>query len=138
METRATTTMPSDQPTDDAPALAIESISAVTLSTSDVRASIAFYSSLGFVKLHGGEDELLTSFRVGNGFLNLMRTDDRGRSGTWGRVIIYVSNVDAMYKRCVDQGWQPSSEPADAPWGERYFHIRDPAGHEISFARPIA
>ncbi|MGH8701888.1 MAG: VOC family protein, partial [Burkholderiales bacterium] len=27
--------------------------------------------------------------------------------------------------------------PADAPWGERYFHISDPDGHELSFARPL-
>ena len=25
--------------------------------------------------------------------------------------------------------------PADAPWGERYFHVLDPDGHELSFAR---
>jgi uncharacterized glyoxalase superfamily protein PhnB len=30
------------------------------------------------------------------------------------------------------------TEPADAPWGERYFHVRDPDGHELSFARPLA
>ena len=28
--------------------------------------------------------------------------------------------------------------PSDAPWGERYFHVRDPSGHEISFARLLA
>jgi uncharacterized glyoxalase superfamily protein PhnB len=27
--------------------------------------------------------------------------------------------------------------PSDAPWGERYFHIRDPDGHELSFARRL-
>ncbi|MHC4164482.1 MAG: VOC family protein, partial [Planctomycetota bacterium] len=27
--------------------------------------------------------------------------------------------------------------PADAEWGERYFHITDPDGHELSFARPL-
>jgi len=27
--------------------------------------------------------------------------------------------------------------PADAPWGERYFHILDPDGHELSFARRL-
>jgi uncharacterized glyoxalase superfamily protein PhnB len=25
----------------------------------------------------------------------------------------------------------------DESWGERYFHIVDPDGHELSFARPI-
>jgi catechol 2,3-dioxygenase-like lactoylglutathione lyase family enzyme len=27
--------------------------------------------------------------------------------------------------------------PRDASWGERYFHMSDPEGHELSFARPI-
>jgi len=27
--------------------------------------------------------------------------------------------------------------PRDASWGERYFHMPDPDGHELSFARPI-
>jgi uncharacterized glyoxalase superfamily protein PhnB len=27
--------------------------------------------------------------------------------------------------------------PSDAPWGERYFHVTDPDGHELSFARPL-
>jgi hypothetical protein len=25
----------------------------------------------------------------------------------------------------------------DAPWGERYFHICEPDGYELSFAKPI-
>jgi hypothetical protein len=24
--------------------------------------------------------------------------------------------------------------PQDAPWGERFFHVTDPDGHELSFA----
>jgi hypothetical protein len=35
-------------------------------------------------------------------------------------------------------GFIPETSPADAPWGERYFHIHDPDGHELSFARPLA
>jgi uncharacterized glyoxalase superfamily protein PhnB len=27
--------------------------------------------------------------------------------------------------------------PQDASWGERYFHMADPDGHELSFARPF-
>ena len=26
----------------------------------------------------------------------------------------------------------------DAEWGEHYFHIADPDGHELSFAKPLA
>jgi hypothetical protein len=29
------------------------------------------------------------------------------------------------------------NEPSDAPWGERYFHICEPDGYQLSFATPI-
>jgi uncharacterized glyoxalase superfamily protein PhnB len=56
----------------------------------------------------------------------------------WGRVIFWVADVDAMYDRALEEGYAPETRPADAPWGERYFHLRDPDGHELSFARPLA
>ena len=28
-------------------------------------------------------------------------------------------------------------EPKDAPWGERFFHVTGPDGHELSFAQPL-
>ena len=31
----------------------------------------------------------------------------------------------------------PDTEPRDAEWGERFFHVTDPDGHELSFARPL-
>jgi uncharacterized glyoxalase superfamily protein PhnB len=36
----------------------------------------------------------------------------------------------------MEKGFHPDS-PQDASWGERYFHLADPDGHELSFARPI-
>jgi len=27
--------------------------------------------------------------------------------------------------------------PHDGEWGERFFHLIDPDGHELSFARPL-
>lgn len=115
----------------------IESISAITLLTHDVQKSIAFYESLGLTMLHGGPSAPLTSFQIGGGYLNLLRSDASLGQAEWGRVILYVSDVDAMHRRCVGLGYEPMDEPTDAPWGERFFHIRDPSGHELSFARPI-
>ena len=43
-----------------------------------------------------------------------------------------------MHARAVAAGYVPEAEPADAPWGERYFHLLDPDGHELSFARPLS
>ena len=115
----------------------IESLSAVTLVTVDMVAAVAFYEALGFVTLYGGRDAEFTSFGVGTGFVNLQRAE-RTRRETWGRVIFWVTDVDALYHRAVAAGLQPSTEPADAEWGERYFHILDPDGHELSFARRLA
>jgi uncharacterized glyoxalase superfamily protein PhnB len=55
----------------------------------------------------------------------------------WGRVIFYVDDVDAQHARACAAGLSPLFAPRDAPWGERYFHIVDTDGHELSFARPL-
>jgi catechol 2,3-dioxygenase-like lactoylglutathione lyase family enzyme len=116
----------------------VESISAVTLLTADMAEAVAFYEALGFQLLYGGADAGFTSFRVGSGYLNLeFDTGGASRGTIWGRVVFWVDDVDAMYRRALAAGVDPESAPADAPWGERYFHIRDRDGHELSFARPL-
>jgi catechol 2,3-dioxygenase-like lactoylglutathione lyase family enzyme len=115
----------------------IESISAITLATHDMPRAVRFYRSLGFEILHGGETEAFTSFRAGSGYLNLIAQGVDKQWSWWGRVIFYVADVDALYERARSAGWQPSTMPRDAEWGERYFHLTDPDGHELSFARPL-
>lgn len=116
----------------------VESISAVTLLTVDMVAAVSFYRALGFHLLYGGEEGPFTTFRVGVGYLNLqLDTVGSLRRTVWGRVVLWVDDVDAMYRRALAAGFAPETSPTDAPWGERYFHIRDPDGHELSFARPL-
>jgi catechol 2,3-dioxygenase-like lactoylglutathione lyase family enzyme len=116
----------------------IESISAVTLVVSDMARSVAFYETLGFGIIYGGGDAAFSSFAAGPGYLNLqLHPAAATRARGWGRPIFYVDDVDVMYRRAVDAGFETVSTPADAPWGERYFHLRDPDGHELSFARPL-
>ncbi len=55
----------------------------------------------------------------------------------WGRVIFYHSDVDALHASVVAAGYRPDTAPRDAEWGERFFHLTDPDGHELSFARPL-
>jgi len=117
----------------------VQRISAVTLVTSDMGKAVAFYQALGLVLAYGGEAAAFTSFRVGDGFLNLQLDPTApARQSIWGRVVFWVDDVDATYERAVSAGYVPELAPADAAWGERYFHLRDPDGHEMSFARPIA
>ncbi|MGC2199977.1 MAG: VOC family protein [Stellaceae bacterium] len=115
----------------------IESISAVTLATHDMQRAVRFYRSLGFQLAHGGEDAAFTSFRAGPNFLNLIAQPADRLWSWWGRIIFYVSDVDALYARAVAAGYRPQAPPRDAEWGERFFHLTDPDGHELSFAWPL-
>ena len=115
----------------------IESISAVTLGSHDVARSERFYEALGFEAAWRSRDGTFTVFRAGSSYLNLVLAAPDAEWGWWGRIVIYVSDVDAQYRRAVEAGLTPQFEPRDAPWGERYFHITDPDGHELSFAKRL-
>ncbi len=117
----------------------VRQINAVTLVTTDMARSVAFYVDLGFELNHGGDDDdSFTSLRAGSGFVNLQLVPGwTPPEQVWGRVILWVDDVDAVYIRSIEARHLPTTAPADAPWGERYFHISDPDGHELSFARPI-
>ncbi len=133
----------------------IRSINAVTLTTTDMARAVAFYGALGFRASYGGASAAFTSLTVGTDeHLNLALPDAVARgSGTqgprqsaagfagWGRIVFYLDEidaVDALYERALDSGLGPQAPPRDAEWGERYFHLRDPDGHELSFAAPLS
>jgi catechol 2,3-dioxygenase-like lactoylglutathione lyase family enzyme len=115
----------------------IETISAVTLRVMNMTQSVRFYRDvLGMELLYGGEGTAFSSLRTRDAqsaILNL----ERGEAVTsWRRLIFYVSDVDALWNHLKDRGFDPKI-PQDASWGERYFHVPDPDGHELSFARPL-
>ncbi len=116
----------------------IHGISAVTLATHDMRRAVRFYRLLQLAIVHGGEDAAFTSFRAGDNFLNLIAQPAERRWAWWGRLIFYHSDVDALHSRLVAAGVRPDTAPRDAEWGERFFHVTDPDGHELSFAWPLA
>ncbi len=97
--------------------------------------AVRFYLALGFELRHGGEHAELTSFFAGSSFLNLQRAPQGAAWSGWGRVVVHVDDVDAMHARALALGLDPEDQPRDAAWGERYFHLRDPDGHELSFAK---
>ena len=117
--------------------MAVQQISAVTLAVREMAPAVDFYhEKLGLELLYGGASASFSSFRVGDGYLNLMLVPEGGWSW-WGRLIFHVDDVDATYRRLVEAGLTPTTAPQDAPWGERYFHVNDPDSHELSFAKPI-
>jgi uncharacterized glyoxalase superfamily protein PhnB len=115
----------------------IEAISALTLATHDMARAVRFYEALGFALRYGGPQAAFTSFSAGNAPLNLTTEGSERSWSWWGRVIFHVADVDALYRVAVAAGLQPQAPPRDASWGERYFHLSDPDGHELSFATPL-
>jgi uncharacterized glyoxalase superfamily protein PhnB len=116
----------------------IKALSAVTLATHDMRRAVQFYRLVDLTLLYGGEEATFTSFRAGDNFLNLIAQPAAKRWSWWGRLIFHHPDVDALYARLVAAGCRPDAAPRDAAWGERFFHITDPDGHELSFAWPSA
>jgi catechol 2,3-dioxygenase-like lactoylglutathione lyase family enzyme len=115
----------------------IERISAITLKVAEMEVSVQFYRDvLGMKLVYGGKDPtfLITS--------HCRRRVADPQPGTghpvthWGRMIFHVTAVDAFWALLKERGFDPQ-RPHDASWGERYFHMHDPDGHELSFACPL-
>lgn len=115
----------------------IRSISAVTFFTPDMARAVRFYLALGFPLAYGGETAGFSSFRVGSQHLNLAASPEPPARRGATRVIFYVDDVDALHAHVVGLGLRPEAPPRDATWNERYFHLTDPDGHELSFAQPL-
>jgi catechol 2,3-dioxygenase-like lactoylglutathione lyase family enzyme len=127
-------------------------ISAVTLRVKDMEKSCQFYSKLpGFKLVYGGgrATDSFTTFEVGEGsrmYLNLelgRPAGSRISEKDFGRIVFHTEDVDGLYiymknDKAISNAVNFESEPADAPWGERFFHIREPDGYQLSFARPLS
>jgi hypothetical protein len=66
------------------------------LATHDMSRAVQFYRALGFALHDGGEDASFTSFHSGRCHLNLIAKPRSWQWSWWGRIIFYVSDVDAM------------------------------------------
>ena len=106
----------------------------MTLAVRDMGRSLRFYQATGLEPLYGGADATFTSFLAGNGYLNLTLATEH-EAKWWGRLIFRVGDVDLAYREITSRGLVPQAPPRDAEWGERYFHLLDPDGHELSFAQ---
>ena len=117
--------------------ITVEKISAVTFRVLNMKASVRFYKDvLGMEIIYGGEDGSFSSLRAKEANTPILNLEQGRSVPGWGRMIFYVTDVDAFWEHLRGKGLQPES-PRDASWGERYFHMSDPDGHELAFARPI-
>ena len=128
----------------------LRTINALTLCTCDMGRSCEFYTSLGLHTTFGGPLASFTTMSANapvtpeNNALHINlvlapsyvpAVAQPGVPGGWGRAVLYVDDVDQLHTQLTECGVSAPA-PRDAPWGERYFHLLDPDGHELSFATP--
>jgi catechol 2,3-dioxygenase-like lactoylglutathione lyase family enzyme len=58
--------------------------------------------------------------------------DDKG---VW--MSIWVDDVDAIHRHCIEQGIEITWPPTDEPWGVREMHVRHPDGHVFRISRAV-
>ena len=143
----------------------IYKISAVTLIVENMERSCRFYSQVpGFKLAYGSSDDTFTTFEIeeeeehkSKMCLNLelginnnreppnhIAGNDNGwKRQHFGRIIFHTGDVDRLYSYfknndSISNLISFENEPTNAAWGERYFHIREPDGYQLSFAEPIA
>ncbi len=114
----------------------IQHLTAVNLAVQDMAQSVDFYRKLGLELLYGGEHSSFTAFRASEGYINLRLISSQvGRRSS--RIILLVEEVDSLYGKLKERGLEPES-PRDGDPGERFFYLKDPDGHELSFVRLLS
>jgi len=109
----------------------IEQISAITLKVKDMNRSLQFYHDVLRLDIKYQSPAFSTLMKKGT-VLNLEKGNPENH---WGRIIFYVEDVDKLWEYLKVKRIKLGEAPKDASWNERYFHINDPDGHEISFAK---
>jgi PhnB protein len=79
--------------------------------------------------------------KIGNSIL--MLSDENPERGalspatvgrSTGSIMLYTDDVDATFKRAVDNGAKSNQSPTDMFWGDRMGNLTDPFGHQWAIA----
>src|SRR6266852_6343747 len=86
----------------------IEKISAVTFRVSNMKASVQFYRDvLGMEVLYGGETAGFSSLRAKDADSAILNLEQGEPGNSWGRLIFHVADVDALWGRFNELGFEP-------------------------------
>ena len=96
----------------------------------DIEASVEFYrDALAFeTKAMMGDPPNFALVTSGGGEIALNKHDDPQANGCY----IYVTGVESLHDRCVEQGITISYPLTLEPWGLLNFVVADPDGHKIA------
>jgi len=122
-------------------------LDAVGIVSSDLDRSRAFYRLLG-AEIADGNDHVEATFP--SGFRLMLDTEDVIRSfwPDWRRATgnqaalafacASPAEVDEIYHRVVDAGFDGRKAPWDAFWGHRYAELADPDGVPVDLFAPLS
>ncbi len=124
------------------------------LNVSDIQQSFDWFEKLGWQKAwdwgtpptFGGvccddsEIFLCEGGQGGRGRTGLPMTfgpgsDEAAEKGVW--MSMWVDDVDAVHRRCVEQGIEITWPPTDMAWNTREMHVRHPDGHVFRVSQGI-
>ena len=110
-----------------------------SLTVRDVRASLAWYRNvLGFAVDREGSLRAV-SLRAGEVRILIVQDDgakgmDRAKGEGFSLQLSTAQSVDEIAARVRAAGGTLDSEPEDAPWGVRFFRLRDPDGFRFTLS----
>jgi catechol 2,3-dioxygenase-like lactoylglutathione lyase family enzyme len=114
-------------------------LNAIGIVSSDMATSIRFYRLLGLDVPETPDEGHVDTF-LPNGVRFMLDSEETVRSfrPDWQREAGNqiglalecddAAEVDGLYARAVDAGFEGEKEPWDAFWGQRYAQLRDPDG----------
>lgn len=122
----------------------------VGLVVKDMKASLDFYRALGMPIADGAEKDdhvecKVGSLRVAWDTASLIQSFDptwTPPAGGHGIGLAFLcataGEVDAIYERLIQAGYESHKAPWDAFWGQRYAVILDPDGNHVDLFAPLA
>src|SRR5215211_743208 len=123
-------------------------LNAIGIVASDMATSIRFYRTLG-LDLAETPDEGHLEATMSSGVRLMLDSEEVVRSfqDDWSRETgnqlslafecSSPAEVDEVYARVTEAGFEGEKEPWDAFWGQRYALLRDPDGVEVNLYAPL-
>jgi uncharacterized glyoxalase superfamily protein PhnB len=117
-----------------------ESVVIPVLAYPDVRQAVDWLGrAFGFVeRLRISEHRAQLSFGDGSVVVTGRQPNHGDPAGSSDcSIMVRVADVDSHFRRAVAFGAQYVSPPADYPYGERQYTVKDPGGHYWTFSQTI-
>jgi catechol 2,3-dioxygenase-like lactoylglutathione lyase family enzyme len=125
----------------------VAELEAIGITTANQAASLRFYGLIGVDVPEPGEEHVEAP--VPGGLTLMWDTEELIRqiepdlpSPVRQRIVLAFrcadpAEVDAIYARVVDAGFEGKTAPWDAFWGQRFAYLRDPDGNTVALFAPL-